>query len=136
MDTTTGRILYSQLIDAWNNKDASAFASLFTDDATCIGFDGSEMHGKREILSSLSAIFKDHPTARYVTIICEIKNLDGKLVSVRAHVGMMPPGKASIDETKNAIQVMVATISNGIGRIILFQNTPHNIMAVRMSKKS
>ena len=47
MDTTVVQLSYDQLINAWNNRDASTFSNLFTDDAICIGFDGSEMHGKR-----------------------------------------------------------------------------------------
>jgi uncharacterized protein (TIGR02246 family) len=124
MQTTKAQFLYNQLIDAWNKRDASKFASSFTDDSICIGYDGSEMFGKQEILSSLSGIFKEHPTAKYVTIIRETKNFRDNLFLVRSHVGMLPPGKTIIDQTKNAIQVMIARIENNAAQIILFQNTP------------
>ena len=72
MKATKIEILYKELIDAWNRCDAFKFSSLFLDDATCIGFDGSDMKGKEVIYSQLSKIFSDHDTARYVTIVREI----------------------------------------------------------------
>jgi len=116
--------LYKQLIDAWNNRNASAFGGLFAEDGLCIGYDGSEMFGKQEISSSLATIFKGHATAKYVSIIRDIKNLDDNLQMIRAHVGMLPPNKSTIDGSKNAIQVMVARVDKGTEHIILFQNTP------------
>lgn len=124
MDISAAQSLYKQLIDAWNNRNASAFGALFANDGICIGYDGSEMFGKQEISSSLATIFRDHPTAKYVSMIRGTKNLDGDLLLLRAHVGMLPPNKSAIDGSKNAIQVMVARINKGAERIILFQNTP------------
>lgn len=124
MDTSKAQRLYNQLIDAWNNRDALTFANCFTGNSICIGFDGSEMFGETEILSNLSKIFKDHPTARYVTIVREVRELPGDMALVRAHVGMIPSNKFSVEPGKNAVQVMIAGIDNGIEKIILFQNTP------------
>jgi uncharacterized protein (TIGR02246 family) len=124
MNNNIGSDLYHQLIDAWNHRDASKFSALFMDDSICIGFDGSEMNGKNVILLQLSKIFTDHPTARYVTIIRKTQMLANDVVLVRAHVGMIPPGKHDIDPAKNAIQVMIARIQGNSGKILLFQNTP------------
>src|SRR5262249_17560692 len=41
--------LYQAVIDAWNKRDADAFATLFTLDGECIGFDGSTMTGRGTI---------------------------------------------------------------------------------------
>jgi uncharacterized protein (TIGR02246 family) len=41
--------LYRELLHRWNERDAAGFAALFEPDGHCIGFDGSEMHGPREI---------------------------------------------------------------------------------------
>jgi len=116
--------LYEQLIDAWNDRNAPSFGALFDDDGICIGYDGSEMFGQPAISNTLAAIFKDHVTAKYVTIIRETKKLDDNVQLLRAHVGMIPPDKTIVDGSKNAIQVVVARIHKGAGRIILFQNTP------------
>jgi uncharacterized protein (TIGR02246 family) len=124
METKEAQQLYHQLINAWNSRDASAFANLFAYDGVCIGYDGSEMHGREEISTSLAAIFKNHPTAKYVSIVREVKLLGGDLCLVRAHVGMLPPGKTTVDSTKDAIQVMIVRADKQAGLIILFQNTP------------
>jgi uncharacterized protein (TIGR02246 family) len=124
MDITAGQNLYYQLIEAWNDRNAQSFANLFADDSICIGFDGTEMFGNQEILSSLSKIFKDHLTAKYVSLIRETKRLNNNMVLVRAHVGMLLPNASRIAPDRNAIQVMVAHIENNSSPILLFQNTP------------
>ena len=60
MDHKTAQALYSKLINAWNTKDASAFAACFANESVCIGFDGSEMLGRSQIQTQLDQIFKDH----------------------------------------------------------------------------
>jgi uncharacterized protein (TIGR02246 family) len=56
--------VYRQLLEAWNRRDADAFAAAFTDDGSCVGFDGSMMNGRAEIASTLGGIFEHHPTAQ------------------------------------------------------------------------
>jgi len=113
-------ILYRRLIDAWNARDAAAFAICFSGETTCVGFDGSEMHSPSDIKNQLTEIFSNHPTARYVTIVREIKTISSDVQLLRAHVGMIQPGEKKVDESKNAVQVMVAVND----KIMLFQNTP------------
>lgn len=120
----SAQILYRQLIDAWNNQNAAAFANAFTPEATCIGFDGSQLTGKDQIQSSLTEIFRNHPTASYYTLIREIKEVSSRVMLLRANVGMVLPGKSDIDPAKNAIQCMVACFRDDQWKIILFQNTP------------
>jgi uncharacterized protein (TIGR02246 family) len=116
--------LYHRLIDAWNNRDAEKFSELFTTDGICIGFDGSEMFGRAEINSQLSTIFKDHPTAEYVTLIQEAGRLSNDTLLLRAHVGMVPPGKDELDPSKNTVQIMTVRVLKGRSEILVFQNTP------------
>jgi len=56
--------LYTRLLEAWNRRDSDAFASLFTETGSVVGFDGSQMNGRGEIASELHAIFANHPTGR------------------------------------------------------------------------
>ena len=65
-DSENVRSLYQQLIRYWNQRNATAWAELFTDDATIIGFDGSEMKGRKEAEQELTRIFSNHPTASHV----------------------------------------------------------------------
>jgi uncharacterized protein (TIGR02246 family) len=56
--------VYRQLLETWNRRDADGFASVFTDDGSCVGFDGSTMNGRAEIASTLLGIFENHPTSQ------------------------------------------------------------------------
>lgn len=49
--------LYTKLIDAWNRRDAKGMSDQFADQGVPIGFDGSKLIGKEEILAHLTPIF-------------------------------------------------------------------------------
>jgi uncharacterized protein (TIGR02246 family) len=116
--------LYEQLLDAWNARDAAAFAALFSDDGSVIGFDGSPMNGGEEIASTLKAIFGSHQTARYVAKVREVRRLAPDVHLVRSVVGMVPPGKAELNPAVNAVQSLVAVGRGADMRIALLHNTP------------
>ncbi len=116
--------LYERLLDAWNERDAAAYADQFTPDASVIGFDGSMMNGQEEVRSQLSVIFAHHQTARYVAIVREVRTLSTDVVLLRAVVGMVPPGQTTLNPNVNAVQTLVAQKREGAWRIALFQNTP------------
>jgi uncharacterized protein (TIGR02246 family) len=118
------RSLYEELIDSWNKRDAAKMASLFAKDGNVIGFDGSQMNGPGEIASTLGPIFKEHPTAPFVTKVREVRFLKPGVAVVRAVVGMVPPGQSDIKPDVNAIQTMVASKDDGRWRVAVFQNTP------------
>jgi uncharacterized protein (TIGR02246 family) len=118
--------VYAELLEAWNRRDASAFAALFTTDGQATGFDGSQMSGPREIESELAGIFAHHPTASYVAKVREVRTLAPTVTLVRAIAGMIPPGGSEIKQDVNAIQsvVLVTDGSSTRPRIAHFQNTP------------
>jgi uncharacterized protein (TIGR02246 family) len=116
--------LYEMLLDAWNMHDAAFFASQFKENGNVVGFDGSEMAGRENIESELSAIFQSHQTASYVSKIREIRILAPEVAILRAVAGMVPPGKTDINPAVNAIQTMIAVHDDDRWRIALFQNTP------------
>lgn len=119
------RDLYERLIAAWNRRDAHGYATLFASDGAVIGFDGSQMSGS-QIEEQLTQIFKDHPTAAYVTKVREVRGLGSgdSAVVLRAIVGMVPPGQTELNPAVNAVQSMVAEKHSGSWRVALFQNTP------------
>jgi uncharacterized protein (TIGR02246 family) len=82
------------------------------------------MDGARQIQASLEEVFGNHPTARYVTIVREVRELGKDAVLLRAVAGMIPPGADKIKPEVNAIQSLVAQCAEGEFRIALFQNTP------------
>ncbi len=116
--------LYRQLLEAWNNQDAHAFAATFADDGSSVGYDGSPMNGVAEIEMTLSGIFTNHKTASYIAKVREIRFLSPQTAVLRAVVGMIPPGKTDINPERNAIQSLVANYKDNEWRIALFQNTP------------
>lgn len=116
--------LYQTLIDAWNKRDAEGMASLFTAQGVQIGFDGSKLVGKKDILSHLVPIFENHPTPPFVTKVKNIRILGNDTAILHAIAGMIPPGKKEIDPSVNAHQTLVAVKKDDEWQIELFQNTP------------
>ena len=116
--------LYTALLDAWNRRDARAMAELYADNGTQIGFDGSEMSTPASILTHLEPIFRDHPTARFVAKVREVRKLGDDAFLLRAVAGMVPPGQSKVKPEVNAIQTLVASRRAGRWQVELFQNTP------------
>ncbi|PIC73823.1 SgcJ/EcaC family oxidoreductase [Sporosarcina sp. P17b] len=116
--------LYRRLIDAWNNGDAKGMAELFTEQGIQIGFDGSKMVGRKEILSHLTSIFEKHPTAPFVTKEKDVRVIGTDTAIVQAIAGMIPPGKTDIEPAVNALQTLVTVNKDGNWKVELFQNTP------------
>ena len=116
--------LYQQLLACWNQRDAVGMGALHTENATVIGFDGSQMNGREEIATVLGNIFAHHQTAAYVGKVREVRLLGDGTALLRAVVGMIPPGATDINPAVNAIQSLVATQAQGEWRIALFHNTP------------
>jgi uncharacterized protein (TIGR02246 family) len=116
--------LYKQLLKSWNEQKADNYGALFTESASVIGFDGSQMNGNYEITEALRAIFANHRPNNYVSKVREIRFLTTEVVLLRAVAGMHPPGSSDIKPDVNAIQSLVAVKKGGSWRIALFQNTP------------
>lgn len=117
------RDLYGRLLDAWNRRDADAFASLFAPDGLLVGFDGSQVAGS-DVRTHLAPIFADHPTASYVAKVAGIRPLGEAAALLSARVGMVPPGRAELNPAVNAVQALVAALDDGAWKIVLYQNTP------------
>jgi uncharacterized protein (TIGR02246 family) len=118
------RTLYQNFLDAWNNRDADAYASFVDEKGSLVGFDGSMMNGPDEIRSTLSGIFAHHQTATYISIVREVYLLSPDVALLRAVVGMVPRGKHELNPDVNSVQSLVAVKHEGTWRIALFQNTP------------
>jgi uncharacterized protein (TIGR02246 family) len=116
--------LYEALIKSWNNRDAKGMAGLYTASGGQIGFDGSQVSTPGDIDKHLTPIFRDHPTARFVFIIREVKLLGETVGLVRAVAGMVPRDSAEINSPLNAIQTMLARKQRSLWKVELFQNTP------------
>ena len=118
------RELYRQLLEAWDKRNARDFALLFASDGGIVGFDGTQVFGQTEVGAHLSEIFSHHQTARYVSIVREVRSLTEDATILSAVAGMVPPNKDDIDPAVNAVQTMVAAKKAGAWKVALFQNTP------------
>lgn len=117
-------MLYQQLLDSWNRRDAAAMAALFTEDGNTVGFDGSQMNGRVEIEYEIGQIFADHQTAAYVGKVREVRFLTPDVALLRSVAGLVPPGTSEINPAANSVQSLVATRQNGTWRVALYHNTP------------
>ena len=119
------RRLHREVLDAWNRRDAAAFADLFASEGSIVGFDGTPVDGPERIEAHLTGIFTDHAPARYVAIVREVRETGPVSALLRAVAGMVPPGAREVKADVNAIQSLVAQRGrDGRWRIELFQNTP------------
>jgi uncharacterized protein (TIGR02246 family) len=116
--------LYEALIKSWNNRDAKGMAGLYANSGGQIGFDGSQISGPADIEKHLAPIFRDHPTARFVFIVREVKLLGEAVGLVRAIAGMVPRDSSEINSSLNAVQTMLARKQRSLWKVELFQNTP------------
>jgi uncharacterized protein (TIGR02246 family) len=117
------RELYQELLEAWNKRNARDYALLFAPDANIVGFDGSQVFGQLEIGAHLSEIFSHHQTARYISIVRQVRSIALDVVILSAVAGMVPPDKDDINPDVNAVQTLVAVRKTG-WKVALFQNTP------------
>jgi uncharacterized protein (TIGR02246 family) len=118
------RELYRQLLEAWDKRNARDFALLFAPDGNIVGFDGTQVFGQAEVGAHLSEVFSHHQTARYVSIVREVRALSDGATILSAVAGMVPPNKNDINPEVNAVQTLVAVKTAGAWKVALFQNTP------------
>lgn len=118
--------LYRRLLASWNDRDATGFSGLFTDDGSLVGFDGSPVESRASISEHLEAIFADHEPAAFVAKVREVRPLAPGVGLLRSVAAMVPPGATDIEPDVNTIQVVVAVEGGGgsAWKIAHFQNTP------------
>ena len=115
---------YTALLQAWNDRQPNRFGALFTNDATVVGFDGSLMNGRADIVAQMRSIFASHSTNAYVAIVREVRALRPGVVLLRAAAGMVSPEGGALIEKVNAQQSAVFVDDDGGPQVALFQNTP------------
>jgi uncharacterized protein (TIGR02246 family) len=116
--------LYRGLLAAWNANDAEAFAAPFDEHGTVVGFDGSEMSGRRAIAAELGRVFASHATGSYVGIIRSVRPIGEDAFLLRAVSGVVPAGADDVDPDLHAVQSLVASWHEGAWKIDLYHNTP------------
>ena len=95
--------VYTALLQAWNNRLPDRFAALFTPDATVVGFDGSLMNGRADIVAQIANL-RVALTAAYVAIVRDVRAVGPGTVLLRAAAGMVPRDGGALIEKVNAQQ--------------------------------
>src|SRR5262249_53793068 len=104
MDRERIEACYRELLGAWNRRDASGFAALFTEDGLAVRFDGSAINTRAEIASTLSAVFHNELTGIYAASISGIRETAPGVVLRRAIVGTIPPDTFDLNLRVKATQ--------------------------------
>jgi uncharacterized protein (TIGR02246 family) len=116
--------LYRRLLRAWNDRDARGWATLFTEDGTIVGFDGSPVDTRAEIEAHLRQIFDDHQPAAYVAKVREVRPLGDDVTLLRSVAAMVPPGSSEVEPALNTVQSLVAVRLRTGWKVAHFQSTP------------
>ncbi|MFF5259752.1 SgcJ/EcaC family oxidoreductase [Actinomadura viridis] len=85
-----------RILDAWNARDAEAFAAPFREDGQCIGFDGTFDGtfdaGRAPIAERIGRVNADHATGTYVGKVEDVPVVGSDAAVLRAIVVIVPPG--------------------------------------------
>jgi uncharacterized protein (TIGR02246 family) len=124
-DKATIRTLYQQLMDGWNRGSGEAFAAPFAEDGDLVGFDGTHLKGRREIVSFHQQLFDTYVKgSRLVGKVRSVRFLTTDVAIMHAVGATIMADQTDIDPERNSIQTLVATKDNkGEWRLAAFQNT-------------
>ena len=120
------------LQDAWNRGDAAGYASLFTDDADFVAWNGSYGRGRQAIEDGHRRLF-DGPLAgsRMVLVDDDAQSIPPEsLRFVRPDVAIMvisgavtPAGQSAASPDHQSMQTFVLVKNGSRWRVAAFQNT-------------
>ena len=117
------RALYEQLMDGWNRGSAEAFAAPFCEDGDLIGFDGTHLKGRAEIVSFRQPLFdKSLKGTRLVGQVKAVRFLSHDVAIMHAVGGTVMRGKSEASPERDSIQTL-AVRRDGGWRLAAFQNT-------------
>ena len=124
------------LQDAWNRGDAAGYASLFTDDADFVAWNGSRGRGRQAIEDGHRRLF-DGPLAgsRMVLVDDDAASAPpGSLRFVRPDVAIMvisgvvtPAGQSATSPDHGSVQTFVLVKNSSRWRVAAFQNTRQKV---------
>lgn len=118
------RTLHERVLDGWNQGRGSAFASPFSDDARFIGFDGTVLHGRREIEDAHQVLFDRWlKGSQLVNDRTEIRFVGRDVAVVHAVGGTILGGKSQPAPERDSIQTLVAVRDGDMWSFVSFQNT-------------
>jgi uncharacterized protein (TIGR02246 family) len=116
--------LFDRLMEGWNREDADTFASVFTDDAVFVAFDGTTLLGRAEIAEFHRPLFATHLKGMRLSGTLEEVRYVAADVSILLMLGATTlPGKAHPSPTRDSVQTLTAIRQDGQWSFATFQNT-------------
>lgn len=116
--------LYQKKICGWNIGDATKFAEPYSEDADFIGFDGTYLEGKQQIITFHAMLFDKF--VRGTRLVGKIKHIRFPIPTVAIVVGIsgtIERGHDGINPERNSIHTIVAVKADQTWKFISFQNT-------------
>jgi uncharacterized protein (TIGR02246 family) len=124
VDDVAVRALYQQLMDAWNEGSAEAYAELFAEDGVLVGFDGTAFEGRQEIVAFHQPLFEKWlKGTRLVGDVTRVQFLVPNVALMHAIGGTILRGKSKPHPSRASIQTLVAVQNHGEWKLAAFQNT-------------
>ncbi len=116
--------LYQKKICGWNIGDAAKFAEPYSEDADFIGFDGTYLEGKQQIITFHAMLFDKF--VRGTRLVGKVKHIRFPIPTVAIVVGIsgtIERGSNSINHERNSIHTIVAVKTDQGWKFTSFQNT-------------
>lgn len=116
--------LYQKKICGWNIGDAAKFAEPYSEDADFIGFDGTYLEGKQQIITFHAMLFDKF--VRGTRLVGKVKHIRFPIPTVAIVVGIsgtIERGSNSINPERNSIHTIVAVKTDQGWKFTSFQNT-------------
>ena len=123
-DEAAVRALYQELMDGWNKGSGVSFAAPFAEDGDLIGFDGTHLKGRREIVSFHQPLFdKWLKGTRLVGEVKSVRFPTPDVALMHAIGETVMRGKSEPSPERDSIQTLVATKRGDEWSLAAFQNT-------------
>jgi uncharacterized protein (TIGR02246 family) len=124
IDTKEIEKLYQKKIDGWNTGDAARFAEPYLEDADFIGFDGTHLEGRQQIITFHTRLFdKFVKGTRLVGKVKHIRFPNPTVAIVVGISGTIERGHGTINPERNSIHTIVAVKCDHGWSFTSFQNT-------------
>lgn len=124
IDTKEIQQLYQKKICGWNIGDATKFAEPYSEDADFIGFDGTHLEGKQQIITFHAMLFDKF--VRGTRLVGKVKHIRFPISTVAIVIGIsgtIESGHDSINPERNSIHTIVAVKTDYKWKFSSFQNT-------------
>jgi uncharacterized protein (TIGR02246 family) len=129
-DEAAIRALLGQLEDAWARADAAAYVAAFTEDADYVVFDGTRLHGHREIADAHIPLWHGILRgSRLVGVSSSVEFVTPDVALIHSKGAVLKRKQKTASRGSLSVQLMVAVRRDAGWRLAAFQNTRYRPFA-------